>query len=116
MPPSFGPVPTPYPNIPALDGSNKGMITPTKKSKLKKSTGDEPGTLKGLMSNTDMSKTSPKFGASKVKFEGQNAVSSKNISQQGGMKGSLEAKFQSEQGSKVGGGTQTLKIDESDYK
>lgn len=73
-------VPTPFPNIGQCTQaqgstcSSKVKIlnkkTFTKKTKLSRSMGDEPGVLKGIISNTQMSKVNRKQAYSKVKVEG----------------------------------------------
>lgn len=71
-------VPVPFPNIAqvatASDTSSKvkicGKETLTKGSSIGRSNGDEPGTLKGMMSMTQMGKVTYRMGCSKVKVEG----------------------------------------------
>jgi hypothetical protein len=74
--------PIPYPNIAmctqASDTadnvkiSNKPVIT--KKSSVSRSSGDEAGTLKGMVSATNMDKASWTLGVSKVKVQGDDIV------------------------------------------
>lgn len=73
------PVPIPYPNVGLLMQtarestkvklSNFGAVT--KASEIPRSSGDEPGTLGGVVSNVNMNKVTFKRGSSKVKVEGQ---------------------------------------------
>ncbi len=69
-----GPVPTPYPHTAATSGAKqtsqkvrmKGKETATKKAEMPKSSGDEAGTLKGMVSNAAMDAVRYKSGSSKV--------------------------------------------------
>lgn len=78
------PIPTPFPNI-GLCADAKGSTCSKKVKILNKpvlhkgseipsTKGDEPGTLKGLMSNTQMGKAIYRAGNSKVKVEGNDIV------------------------------------------
>jgi hypothetical protein len=77
-----GPVPMPYPNIAqcaqANDASSKvkicGSQTLTMKSKIPMSSGDEPGTIGGVVSNCFKGEVQYKKGSSKVKAEGESVV------------------------------------------
>ena len=73
-------VPIPYPNI-GMCNQAKGSTcsskvkimnkkTCTKKTEISKTMGDEAGTLKGLVSGTNMDKCTRKMAYSKVKVEG----------------------------------------------
>src|SRR5262249_53545347 len=81
-PPAPSPVPIPYPNIGMLNQADKtspkvkfvGKEAVTKKSEIPRSSGDEAGVAKGLMSNTNMDKVVFKSGSGKVKVEGQACV------------------------------------------
>jgi hypothetical protein len=94
-----GPVPIPYPNIAMLPQGKGGTFsskvkidnqkTATVKSEIMMSTGDEPGTVGGVVSNRFKGPAKFKMGSSKVKVEGakivhltsmigQNGVSSAN--------------------------------------
>lgn len=78
--PPAPPVPTPFPNIGQCSQakgstcSSKVKIlnkkTCTKKTEISRSMGDEAGTLKGIVSNTNMDKVKRSMAYSKVKVEG----------------------------------------------
>lgn len=78
--PPAPPIPTPFPNIgqcaqaKGSTCSKKVKIsnkkTCTKKTEISRSMGDEAGTLKGLISNTNMDKVKRSMAYSKVKVEG----------------------------------------------
>jgi len=71
-------VPTPFPNTGQLSGASstcskvkfKNKDAFTEKSKMSRSSGDEAGTLKGMVSSTNMSTVKPTKGAAKVKCKG----------------------------------------------
>jgi len=71
-------VPIPYPNIgmctQATDTADKVKISNkevvTKKSTISRTSGDEAGTLKGMVSATNMDKAAYSAGVSKVKVQG----------------------------------------------
>lgn len=77
-------VPVPFPNIGMLTqakGSScsskvkiKGKKTVTKKTEISRTSGDEAGTLKGMVSGTNMDKAKYSTGVSKVKVEGNDIV------------------------------------------
>ena len=77
-----GPVPIPYPNISKSSDLAKGSKSVKingapvclKSSEFSKSMGDEPGTLKGIISNTHKGKAFPITGSFDVKIEGKNVV------------------------------------------
>jgi hypothetical protein len=81
-PPAPSPVPIPYPNIATPSNAknctkkvkicNKKVLT--KKSVIKSSTGDEPGTAKGIISQKTRGEAKYKRASSKVKAEGQSVV------------------------------------------
>lgn len=81
-PPSPSPVPVPYPNIGMVAQASKtstkvkisGKAAVTKKSEMPRSSGDEAGTLGGMISNVNMNKVTYKKGSSKVKVQGQPLV------------------------------------------
>lgn len=81
-PPAPAPVPIPYPNLGMCAQASKtaGKVKIVKKdalttkSEIPRSSGDEPGVAKGLVSSTNMGKITFKKGSSKVKFEGHPAV------------------------------------------
>ncbi len=74
--------PIPYPNIGTVSQAKKtskkvkfkGKEAVTKKSEMSRSSGDEAGTLKGMISSKNMDKVTYKMGTSKVKVEGQDVV------------------------------------------
>lgn len=75
-------VPVPYPNIAQVAQSQKtakkvkvvNKLVVTKKSEVSRSQGDEAGTLKGMISATNMDKMKRSQGISKVKCEGAQVV------------------------------------------
>ncbi len=75
-------VPIPYPNMGSLSQSSgvstkvkiAGAAAFTMKSKITMSSGDEPGTMKGVMSSKNKGECKPKKGSSKVKIQGQPAI------------------------------------------
>ncbi len=79
-----GPVPIPYPNIAMLPQGKGGTFSSkvkisnkkvaTVKSEIMMSTGDEPGTVGGVISNRFKGPAKFKKGASKVKVEGASVV------------------------------------------
>ena len=79
-----GPVPMPYPNIAMLAQANSGtcsskvkimnMAAVTTKTEIPMSTGDEAGTIGGVMSNRFKGPVSFKMGSSSVKVEGEKLV------------------------------------------
>lgn len=83
-PPSPSPVPIPYPNIAQLTQakgstvSKKVLIvkkkTAHKKTVISRSSGDEAGTLKGIVSSKNMDQVKRSVGYSKVKVEGNPIV------------------------------------------
>jgi hypothetical protein len=93
------PIPIPYPNIgmpnQAQKTSTKVKIvskeTVTKKSEISRSSGDEAGTNKGVMSGTNMDKVTWKMGTSKVKIEGQHIIRLTSMTGQNGMSANMPA-------------------------
>lgn len=77
-----GPVPVPYPNMAMSsdlsDGTKKvkiqGAMAAHKSAKISKSTGDEPGTVGGVVSNVNRGKMAFALYSMDVKMEGKNAV------------------------------------------
>lgn len=75
-----GPVPIPYPNIGKSSDTTKGPKTVktdgqmpmVKEAKYSRSMGDEAGTLKGVVSNANMSECEFMMYSPDVKFEGKN--------------------------------------------
>lgn len=82
--PPAPPIPTPFPNIAQCQQAKKTTTNVkilnkkvlTKKSEIPRSSGDEAGTLKGIISSTNMDKLKYKKYSGKVKFEGANVVRS----------------------------------------
>ena len=82
--PPAPPIPTPFPNIGMCQQAKKttkkvkvkNKKCLTKKSEIPRTSGDEAGTLKGMISNTNMDKLKYKKSSSKVKFEGAKVVRS----------------------------------------
>ncbi|MDX2440595.1 MAG: DUF4150 domain-containing protein [Desulfobacterales bacterium] len=80
--PPAPPVPIPYPNIGMVNQAKKtstkvkfgGKEVVTKKSEISRSSGDEAGVNKGVVSGMNMDKVTFKSGSSKVKAEGQKVV------------------------------------------
>jgi len=78
------PVPTPFPNVAMLnqaDGSTcssrvriGGRKTCTVQTEVSRTSGDEAGTAKGVMSGTQMDKAVFRSGVSTVKVEGHDIV------------------------------------------
>ena len=81
-PPAPSPIPIPYPNIGMPNQAKKtatkvkfvGKEVITKKSEIPRSSGDEAGVAKGLVSSKNMDKVTFKKGSSKVKIQGQPCV------------------------------------------
>lgn len=81
-PPSPSPVPIPYPNTGMCNQATKastkvkfaGKAVLTIKSEISRSSGDEAGTVGGMVSNCNMNKIVFKKGSGKVKVEGQAVV------------------------------------------
>lgn len=77
-----GPVPVPYPNVGMVNQATKtsskvkfvGKPAVTKKSEMPRSSGDEAGTVGGVVSNVNMNKVTFRKGSSKVKIQGQPCV------------------------------------------
>ncbi|MBL4608678.1 MAG: DUF4150 domain-containing protein [Pseudomonadales bacterium] len=80
--PPAPPVPIPYPNIGMVNQASKtstkvkfaGKAVVTKKSEIPRSSGDEAGVNKGVVSGMNMDKVTFKKGSSKVKIQGQPCV------------------------------------------
>lgn len=90
-PPGF--IPTPFANVGNVATadrttnkvfiSNKAAVV--EGSEIPRSSGDEPGTLKGMVSATSMGKVTYKTHVSKVKLEGKSSVTvTSSTSQNGG--------------------------------
>lgn len=93
------PIPIPYPSIGMGTDAKKtsGKVkmvskeTITKKSEISRSSGDEAGTNKGVMSGTNMDKVMWKMGTSKVKIEGQEIIRMTSMTGQNGMSANMPA-------------------------
>ena len=98
-PPAPSPIPIPYPNIGMLTDAQKtstkvkfvGKDAVTKKSEISRSSGDEAGTNKGVMSGTNMDKVVWKMGSSKVKAEGNDVVHLTSMTGHNGMSANMPA-------------------------
>jgi len=74
-----GPVPIPYPNLGQVNQASKtatrtkfvGKPVILKNSEIPRSSGDEAGTVGGVVSNVNMNKVTYKKGSPKVSVEGQ---------------------------------------------
>lgn len=83
-PPAPLPVPMPFPNVGMMSSASAGTCSQKvkvlnkppilKSSEISSSKGDEPGTLKGMVSNVNMDKISFKTASSKVEIEGKPVV------------------------------------------
>ena len=86
-------VPIPYPNIGMLNQAKKeskvlkwdGKWALTTKSEIPRSSGDEAGVLKGVISKMNMGKITFKKGSMKVSIEGQPAVHLTSMTSHNGM-------------------------------
>lgn len=75
-----GPIPLPYPNVGKSSDTSKGpksvktdgQMPMVKGAQYTRSTGDEPGTLKGVISNDQMGVCEFMMYSADVKFEGKN--------------------------------------------
>lgn len=80
--PPAPPIPIPYPNIGMPNQATKtstkvkfaGKSVVTKNSEIPRSSGDEAGVAKGMVSSTNMDKITFKGGSSKVKIQGHACV------------------------------------------
>ncbi|MBZ0117419.1 MAG: DUF4150 domain-containing protein [Sandaracinaceae bacterium] len=78
------PVPTPFPNIAMLNQADGSTCSSrvrilnrkacTTRTEVSRTSGDEAGTLKGMVSSTTMDKATFKSGSMKVTIEGADAV------------------------------------------
>ena len=83
-PPAPLPIPTPFPNMGMMSSASAGSCSQKvkvlnkapilKSSEISSSKGDEPGTLKGMVSMTVMEKVTFKTASSKVEIEGKQVV------------------------------------------
>ena len=99
QPPPVGMAPIPYPNIGMLNqatgGSTKVKIVQkqalTIKAKIPKSSGDEAGTLGGVVSNMNMGEIQFKKGSSMVKVEGSPIIHLTSITSHNGTNANMPA-------------------------
>lgn len=63
----------------------------TTKSEIPRTSGDEPGVAKGLISSTNMDKVVFKKGSSKVKFQGHPAVHMASLTAHNGSNSNMPA-------------------------
>ena len=97
--PPAPPIPIPYPNIGMVNQAQKtstkvkfsGKEVVTVKSEISRSSGDEAGTNKGVMSGTNMDKVTFKKGSEKVKIEGQKCVHLTSITGHNGSNANMPA-------------------------
>ncbi len=97
--PPAPPVPIPYPNIGMVNQTKKTSTkvklsskeAVTKKSEISRSSGDEAGVNKGVMSGTNMDKVMWKKGSSKVKIEGQDVIHLTSMTGQNGSSANMPA-------------------------
>lgn len=83
-PPAPSPVPIPYPNMAMLNNAKGNTCSKkvkickkkviTKKSVIKSSTGDEPGTAGGIISNKNRGESTFRMGSFRIKVEGHPIV------------------------------------------
>lgn len=114
IPSPGGPIPTPYPNQGSMIGiTNKKTVT--KSSKLGSSMGDEAGTQKGMISNTNMNKGASSFAPGMDPATGPPVFAAGKIhSEQGGKVNFGGEDFQ--EGKFPGGGSQTSKLGDYESK
>ncbi len=97
--PPAPPIPVPYPNFGMVNQTKKtaskvkfaGKEVVTKKSEMPRSTGDEPGLNKGVVSATVMNKVIFRKGSSKVIVEGQACVHFTQMTAQNGSNANMPA-------------------------
>ncbi|CAG0927035.1 hypothetical protein PLCT1_00212 [Planctomycetaceae bacterium] len=100
--PPAPPIPTPLPNIGMCMQANgastkvkiSGSFALTVSSKIPMSTGDEPGVLGGMISNTFKQQVAYKKGSGKVKIQGKGAVYATGITGHNGSNANMPAGFQ----------------------
>lgn len=101
-PPAPAPLPIPYPNVGMVAQASKACkkvkickkAALTTKSEIPRSSGDEPGVAKGIVSSTNMGKITYKKGSSKVKFEGTAVVQHLSLTSHNGGNANLPAAAQ----------------------
>ena len=92
-----GPIPLPYPNIGMVAQATKtskkvkftGRPVVHKMSEIPRSTGDEPGTVGGIVSNVNMNKVTYKKGSSKVRIQGKDCEYQTAMTGQNGMNSNI---------------------------
>ena len=97
-----GPVPLPYPNIAMCMQANgesskvkiSGAWALTVNSKIPMSTGDEPGTIGGVVSNGFKGEVQYKKGSGTVKIEGKAAVYATSMTGHNGSNANMPAGLQ----------------------
>jgi hypothetical protein len=97
-----GPVPMPYPNIAMCVQANgesskvkiSGAWALTVNSKIPMSSGDEPGTVGGVISNLFKGEVHYKKGSSKVKIQGKAAVHVTSLTGHNGSNANMPAGLQ----------------------
>lgn len=93
------PVPVPYPNVGTVNQAKKTSSkvkfckkeAVTVKSEISRTSGDEAGVNKGVLSGTNMDKLTWKKGSSKVKVEGQDVVHLTSTTGQNGSSANMPA-------------------------
>lgn len=97
--PPAPPVPIPYPNIGMVNQTSKtakkvkfvNKEAVSKKSQMNRSSGDEAGIAKGVMSNTNMDKVKYTKCSSKVKVQGQQVAHLTSMTGQNGSSHNMPA-------------------------
>ncbi len=97
--PPAPPIPVPYPNVGMVNQAKKtskkvklaGKDAVTKKSEISRSSGDEAGVNKGVVSGMNMGKVGFKKGSSKVKVEGQDLIHLTAMTGQNGSNANMPA-------------------------
>ncbi|MCB9933618.1 MAG: DUF4150 domain-containing protein [Planctomycetes bacterium] len=98
--PPAPPIPTPFPNTGMVMQASSGVSTKIKienqpailvNTKIPMSTGDEPGTLGGMISNKFKGEVIFKKGSMKVKFEGKGVCHITSITSHNGTNANMPA-------------------------
>ena len=95
--PPAPPIPVPYPNFGMVNQAKNtakkvkfsGKEVVTKKSEISRSSGDEAGVNKGVMSGMNMGKVTFKKGSSKVKVQGQDCIHLTSMTGHNGMNANM---------------------------
>ena len=95
--PPSPPIPVPYPNFGMVNQAKNtakkvkfsGKEVITKKSEISRSSGDEAGVNKGVMSGMNMGKVTFKKGSSKVKVQGQDCIHLTSMTGHNGMNANM---------------------------